>query len=283
MMPCRTTRSFQSWNRWWTRSRVDSSAPKIQIFSKTSRTCSSNTTGEKQTHSSFTLEPNSTYFKLIQKLFVWFSSHDECQTSVHFFFFYFMKLELSDLICLSSLVSLQFQSVCRLWRLHEMPRESQPALSGNIHLKVEPDLSFPCLVSRFGKREERTFQNTTNPQTRKIPECTWTPRLKNLFFSSERIQRSGRRWWSRTSPPQESSPATGPSQSTPPRCGASSRPTWRSRLRTSRERPSRKRPGPWRRCEAVSPTRAAFMFTNHVLSLSLSLLLTFEFHVTGSF
>lgn len=86
-MPCRTTRSFQSWNRWWTRSRVDSSAPKIQIFSKTSRTCSSNTTGEKQTHPSFTLEPNSTFFKLIQKLFVWFSSHDECQTSVHFFFF----------------------------------------------------------------------------------------------------------------------------------------------------------------------------------------------------
>ena len=113
MMPCRTTRSFRSWNRWWTRSRVDSSAPKIQIFSKTSRTCSSNTTGEKQTHSS---------------CFERFSSHDQRQTSAHYFF---VKLKLSDLICLSSPVSPQFQSVCGLWRLHEMPRESQPAVSGN--------------------------------------------------------------------------------------------------------------------------------------------------------
>lgn len=33
-------------------------------------------------------------------------------------------------------------------------------------------------------------------------------------------------------------------------CGAWSRPTWRSPLPTSRERPSKKRPELWRRCEA---------------------------------
>lgn len=88
---------------------------------------------------------------------------------------------------------------------------------------------------------------------------------KNVLFFSPRIQRSGRRWWSRTSLPQESSPATEPSQSTPLRCGASSRPTWRSRLRVSRERPSKKRPELWRKCEAASQPRAAFMFTNNLL------------------
>lgn len=69
--------------------------------------------------------------------------------------------------------------------------------------------------------------------------------------SSKRTQRRGRRWWSRTSRRRESSPVTEPSPSTRRRCGGWSRPTWRSRLRTSPERPSRRPQELWRRCEVV--------------------------------
>lgn len=47
----------------------------------------------------------------------------------------FVEFNLSHSVYLSSLVSPQFQSVCRLWRLREMPRESQQSLPGNIRFK----------------------------------------------------------------------------------------------------------------------------------------------------
>ena len=100
----RTTRGTLSCNRWWTRSQVDSSAHKIQSFSRTSPTCSSNMTGEQ-------LSCLVVDFDLVFRVF---------------------EFRLSDLTDLFSLcLPLQVQSICRLWRLYGMSREGQPALSGN--------------------------------------------------------------------------------------------------------------------------------------------------------
>lgn len=64
-----------------------------------------------------------------------------------------------------------------------------------------------------------------------------------------RIQRSGSRWWSRTSRQRGSSPATEPSRSTPRRSGGWSPPTWRSHPPASPGRPLRKRSERSRRCD----------------------------------
>lgn len=120
-MPCRTTISSQSWNKWWTRSQADTSAPEIQRFSETSLTCSSNMTGEKRADKVFTKKQIS------------FTRSDGTSLKVLGFFCWVPAVTLVTYS--SSLVSLQFQSVCRLWGLREMPRESQQAVSGNICLK----------------------------------------------------------------------------------------------------------------------------------------------------